>query len=128
YVASFMGYRNLLAVQARGTGGDQVTVTGPGMELTGLARQAIDSGQAVVAIRPEDFTVTVTGDNALQVTALQVVVEVVEYHGREQAVQGRLPGGQEIRLRSVERLAPGDKVTVCVPPDKVLVFAADRAP
>jgi putative spermidine/putrescine transport system ATP-binding protein len=123
YVASFMGYRNLLPVQARGTGGDQVTVTGPGMELTGLARQAIDSGQAVVAIRPEDFTIAGTGDNALQ-----VLVEVVEYHGRERAVQGRLPGGQEIRLRSVERLAPGDKVTVCVPRDKVLVFTADRVP
>jgi hypothetical protein len=50
---------------------------------------------------------------------------VVEYHGREQAVQGRLKGGQVIRLRSTDRLAPGDTVTVQVPAEKLLVFAAD---
>jgi len=119
YVASFMGYRNLLPVKVSGGDGDLVTVTAPGLELTGLAREKV-GGDAVVAVRPEDFVVSGGGDNPLVVN-----VEVVEYHGREQAVQGRLAGGQEIRLRSTERLAPGDTVTVCVPRDKVLVFAAD---
>ncbi|GII20957.1 ABC transporter ATP-binding protein [Planosporangium mesophilum] len=119
YVAGFMGYRNLLPVQTDG-GQGAVRVTAPGLAVTGTAREAVAGGPAVAAIRPEDFVVTDTGDNLISVD-----VEVVEYHGREQAVQGRLKGGQVIRLRSVDRLAPGDAVTVAVPADKLLVFAAD---
>ncbi|MGC9668978.1 ABC transporter ATP-binding protein [Planosporangium sp. 12N6] len=122
YVAGFMGYRNLLPVQVEAGGGegDPVRVTAPGLTATGAARQALSAGPAVAAIRPEDFVVTDTGDNLIPVD-----VEVVEYHGREQAVQGHLKGGQVVRLRSVDRLAPGDAVTVRVPADKLLVFAAD---
>src|SRR4051794_19891404 len=120
YVASFMGYRNLLPVQVTGRDGDLVRVNAPGLDLTGTPREDLGDGDAVIAIRPEDFAVGGTGDNLLEVE-----VEVVEYHGREQAVQGRLKGGQVIRLRSTDRLAPGDAVTVHVPADKLLVFAAD---
>ncbi|HEV7896252.1 MAG TPA: ABC transporter ATP-binding protein [Planosporangium sp.] len=122
YVAGFMGYRNLLPVQVDSAGdGDLLRVSAPGLSVTGTARQALGTGPAVVAIRPEDFVVTNTGDNLVEVD-----VEVVEYHGREQAVQGRLKGGgQVVRLRSTDRLAPGDAVTVRVPADKLLVFAAD---
>ncbi len=122
YVASFMGYRNLLPVEVTGGEGDLLRVIAPGLDLVGLARENVGKGPAVIAIRPEDFVVSRTGDNTME-----VVVEVVEYHGREQAVQGRLRGGQEIRLRSAERLAPEDTVTVSVPRDKVLVFAPDPA-
>jgi putative spermidine/putrescine transport system ATP-binding protein len=50
-------------------------------------------------------------------------VEIVEYHGREQAVQAVLPGGEALHVRTESRLAPGDSVTLHVPPDRVLVFA-----
>jgi putative spermidine/putrescine transport system ATP-binding protein len=120
YVAGFMGYRNLLPVRVAGGDGDRVRVTAPGLDLTGTAREPLGAGPAVAAIRPEDFVVTPTGDNLVE-----VVVEVVEYHGREQAVQGRLKGGQVVRLRATDRLAPNDVVTVGIPADKLLVFAGD---
>jgi putative spermidine/putrescine transport system ATP-binding protein len=115
HVAAFMGYRNLLPVRATPEG-RTVKVTGDGFQLTGTGDA---TGDAVAAIRPEDIAVSDHGDNVLP-----LAVEVVEYHGREQAVQGRLPGGTVLRLRTTERLAPGDHISVCVPPDRVLVFAA----
>jgi putative spermidine/putrescine transport system ATP-binding protein len=117
YVAGFMGYRNMFEVDVSRVDGSAVTVKGPGFELAGVARQPVGTN-AIVAIRPEDFEVG-AGDNALR-----AAVEVVEYHGREQAVQARLPGGQPLRIRATARLAPGDDVEVSVAPDKVLVFPA----
>ena len=122
YVAGFMGYRNLLAMDVTGLRDGTATVSGHGVDLVGTARDVTGPGRATVAIRPEDVLVADSGDNLIE-----VAVEVVEYHGREQAVEARLPNGQPLRLRSHARLAPGDVVTVRVPPDKVLVFAADPA-
>jgi putative spermidine/putrescine transport system ATP-binding protein len=78
--------------------------------------------RAVVAVRPEDFRTGEDGDNHMR-----VVIDVVEYHGRDHAVQGRLPGGQVIRLRTGSRVRPGDTVPVCVSREHVLVFATDTA-
>jgi putative spermidine/putrescine transport system ATP-binding protein len=120
HVAAFMGYRNLLPVQVTSEQGGTVRVAGRGVELTGTNRDGRATKTAIAAIRPEDVVVADTGENQLQLE-----VEVVEYHGREQAVQGRLAGGEVLRLRTTARLAPGDTVTVCVPVERVLVFAAD---
>jgi putative spermidine/putrescine transport system ATP-binding protein len=126
HVAAFMGYRNLLPVRV--TGGQQgsgehtatVRVAGNGFELAGTNKDGrATAGDAIAAIRPEDVTVSDSGENRLD-----LAVEVVEYHGREEAVQGRLPGGEVLRLRTPVRLAPGDRVSVCIPPERVLVFAA----
>ncbi len=124
YVAGFMGYRNLFPVTVTAVHGETATVTGAGIELVGLARGASQGSSAIVAIRPEDFTVVDTAEGA---NAIDADVEVVEYHGREQAVLGRAPGGLPLRIRTVARLAPGDAVTVRVPIEQVLVFAADTA-
>jgi putative spermidine/putrescine transport system ATP-binding protein len=114
FVAGFMGYRNELELPVTSQA-DKTVVLG---DLTGTRRE--DLGDvAVAAIRPEDFTVG-DGPNAMEVT-----VEVVEYQGREQAVQARLDGGAALHLRTGARLAPGDRVTVSVPPERVLVFAAE---
>ncbi len=120
HVAAFMGYRNLLPVQVTGGQGGTVRIAGRGFELTGTNRDGRALGSAIAAIRPEDIVVADDGENPMELS-----VEVVEYHGREEAVQGRLPGGEVLRLRTPARLAPGDKVTVCVPVPRVLVFAAD---
>jgi putative spermidine/putrescine transport system ATP-binding protein len=120
HVAAFMGYRNLLPVQVTSEQGGTVRVAGRGVELTGTNRDGRATKTAIAAIRPEDVVVADTGENQLRLE-----VEVVEYHGREQAVQGRLAGGEVLRLRTTARLAPGDTVTVCVPVERVLVFAAD---
>ncbi|GAA5188005.1 ABC transporter ATP-binding protein [Rugosimonospora acidiphila] len=125
YVAGFMGYRNLLPMSVvRGEGG-YATARGDGIELTGTAAgtEPGRDGEGIVAIRPEDFVVgqPPTGED----NRLDVVIEVVEYHGRELSVQARLPSGQALRLRTPERVARGETVSVWVPRGRVLVFAAD---
>ncbi len=113
FVAGFMGYRNELELPVTSVDGSSVVLG----ELTGTRREELGD-VAVAAIRPEDFTVG-DGPNALPVT-----VEVVEYQGREQAIQARTAGGSALYVRADARLAPGDEVTVSVPPERVLVFAA----
>ncbi|MEV6639964.1 ABC transporter ATP-binding protein [Amycolatopsis sp. NPDC051371] len=115
YVASFMGYRNLLDVTITGTTGSSVTVEGAGARLTG--RGSLTEGPAKVAIRPEDFVV---GDGAAN--ALDVTVEIVEYHGRELSVSARLASGVPVYFRTDKRLAPGDATRIGVPAERVLVF------
>ncbi|MFJ9781790.1 ABC transporter ATP-binding protein [Amycolatopsis sp. NPDC101161] len=115
YVASFMGYRNLLDVTVTGTAGASVTVEGAGVRLTG--RGSLTEGPAEVAIRPEDFIVGDGAENALDVT-----VEIVEYHGRELSVSARLESGVPVYFRTDKRLAPGDTTRIGVPAERVLVF------
>jgi putative spermidine/putrescine transport system ATP-binding protein len=122
YVAGFMGYRNMLALDIEAAAGGTVTVAGQGIRLVGVDRDGVTSGQAIAAIRPEDIVVADAGANRIE-----VVVEVVEYQGRELAVQARPSGGQAVRFRTDKRLAPGDAVTVTVPPERVLVFAGEPA-
>jgi putative spermidine/putrescine transport system ATP-binding protein len=119
YVASFMGYRNMFPVEVTTSDGEGVRVSGAGVELSGVNRDGLREGAAVAAIRPADFEV-ITSSGPNTVTA---EVEIVEYHGREQAVQAVLPGGEALHVRTESRLAPGDTVTLHVPPDRVLVFA-----
>ena len=120
YVASFMGYRNLLPMTVTGRNGDEATVHGFGIELTGMARGRFDTGPATVAVRPEDFVVGVEPANPQN--HIRIAVEVVEYHGREQAIQARLPEGEVLRLRSSNRVSRGDTVSAWVRHDHVLVF------
>jgi putative spermidine/putrescine transport system ATP-binding protein len=119
YVAGFMGYRNMIPVTVDDHKGEHATVhTENGVKLVGVKREEL-TNKAVAAIRPEDFTVvTETGDNTLEAT-----VEIVEYHGREQAVEARLKNGEQLHVRTNSRLAPGDTVTLKVPAERVLVFA-----
>ena len=115
YVASFMGYRNLLDVTVTGATGSSVTVEGAGARLTG--RGSLTEGPAKVAIRPEDFVVGDGAENALDVT-----VEIVEYHGRELSISARLASGVPVYFRTDKRLAPGDTAQIGVPAERVLVF------
>ncbi|MBO0826275.1 MAG: ABC transporter ATP-binding protein [Streptosporangiales bacterium] len=123
YVAGFMGYRNMLAFGVESCAGGEVTLAAGSARLTGVNRDGVRGGTAVAAIRPEDVGV-VEADAANRVP---VTVEVVEYHGREQAVQARLQGGEELHFRTTRRLAPGDQVDVGAPPERVLVFGTDDA-
>ncbi|MCO5999943.1 ABC transporter ATP-binding protein [Actinoallomurus rhizosphaericola] len=118
FVAGFMGYRNELDLPVSQVNEKTVVLDGLGGGLTGVRRDDLGA-RAVAAIRPEDFTVG-DGPNATEVT-----VEVVEYQGREQAIQARTDDGFDLHLRADARLAPGDRVTVSVPPERVLVFAAE---
>ncbi|MFE7133444.1 ABC transporter ATP-binding protein [Streptomyces sp. NPDC057638] len=121
YVASFMGYRNMLDVTVTAADGPMLALTLAGTALTGIDRGGLGPGApGVVALRPEDLDIAAEGTAGLPVT-----VEVVEYHGRELAVRARLATGQGIHFRTGRRLAPGDAVELAADPRRVLVFAPD---
>jgi putative spermidine/putrescine transport system ATP-binding protein len=119
YVAGFMGYRNMIPVTVTARHGELVNVrTDDRIELLGVKREEL-TDRAVAAIRPEDFAVvTEAGENTLE-----AVVEIVEYHGREQAVEARLRDGTQLHVRTSSRLAPGDVIRLKVPAERVLVFS-----
>ncbi|HEV8557203.1 MAG TPA: ABC transporter ATP-binding protein [Actinophytocola sp.] len=122
YVAGFMGYRNMIPVAVHAAHGDSVTVRADGLELVGANRDDLPAGHdAVAAVRPEDFSVA----GADVENTIPATVEIVEYHGREQVVEARLSGGLALHVRTTSRLAPGDEVRLAVPPERVLVFAAE---
>jgi putative spermidine/putrescine transport system ATP-binding protein len=125
HVADFMGYRNLLRLRAEDTTGDEVTVAGDGLSMRGTAMEPVTSGAAVVAaVRPENLRI---GDPDAS-DGVPCTVEVVEYQGREVAIEARTAHGLELHLRSEHRPAPGDKITVTADPADLLVYPAGEDP
>jgi putative spermidine/putrescine transport system ATP-binding protein len=123
YVAGFMGYRNLLPMRVTGSTGALLVASGGGIELSGTGIGDVSgSGAATVAIRPDDIVVGEAPATASAGNRFEVDVEVVEYHGRELAVQARLPEGQALRLRTTARVSRGEKVHVWIPADHVLIY------
>ncbi|MFJ2029178.1 ABC transporter ATP-binding protein [Streptosporangium sp. NPDC087985] len=133
HVADFMGFRNLLQVTAGTASADGLTVEGLGLRLVASPVGRIDPGTPVVAgVRPEDLTVvsgSPSGEPDTQETApvnlVPAIVEVVEYQGRELAVEARTAAGVRLHLRSAERLAPGDSLLLSVRPERLLAFPAE---
>lgn len=121
YVAGFMGYRTMLDATLISTDGEHAQVDLAGTRLTGLDRSgAAAGGRVTVAVRPEDLDVVADGG-----AGLPARVEVVEYHGRELAVEAALSDGRQVHFRTRARLAPDDEVRLAAPAERVLVFAAD---
>jgi putative spermidine/putrescine transport system ATP-binding protein len=124
HVADFMGFRNLLRLRAVERNGDEVVVEGEGLKLRGTAVGDVAAGHEVVAaVRPEQLNLGPSGPNGVHAT-----VEVVEYQGREVAVEVRTADGVLLHVRgsSAARPAPGDEVTVTVDPGALLVFPTDN--
>ena len=121
YVAGFMGYRNLLELDVTKADAEHVVVESSDLRLTGANRGDITSGRAVAAVRPEDFVVGEVDGNAIDVT-----VQIAEYHGRELSVEAVTASGGKVYFRTHERVAPGDRVTLGIPRHRVLVFGPDE--
>lgn len=124
HVADFMGFRNLVPMQVSSTGnGALVSVVGGGAQLQATAVEGVDVGDDVlVGIRPDDLTMIAPDDAPGTTNALRVIVEVVEYQGRDLAIEVVTEQGLRLHVRSGYRAAPGDAVTVVAHPDRVLVF------
>jgi len=120
YVAGFMGYRNMLTFDVASVSSGTAVLAAEDVRLTGQTFGPLETKRAVAAIRPEDIVVDGPPPNRIEVT-----VEVVEYHGREVLVQARMPGGEALYFRTEKRLAPGDKTTVAVAAERVLVYPSD---
>jgi putative spermidine/putrescine transport system ATP-binding protein len=118
HVADFMGYRNLLRLRVEAVDTDGVIVTGSGLRLRGTALGPLRAGDDVVAgVRAEDLRL-----DPASADGVKAIVEVVEYQGREFAVEARTDSALRLHLRTSSRLAPGDAVTVSVDPARLLVF------
>ncbi|RZU53414.1 carbohydrate ABC transporter ATP-binding protein (CUT1 family) [Krasilnikovia cinnamomea] len=125
HVADFMGFRNLLPLRVTGRAGDHVTVEGAGLRLTGTAVGTLaGSTETIAAVRPENLRI----GSPQAPDAVAATVEVVEYQGREVAVEARTDGGTNLHIRagSACRPVPGDRISVAVDPAHLLVFPADR--
>ena len=120
YVAGFMGYRNMLTFDVESVSSGTAVLAAEDVRLTGQTFGPLETKRAVAAIRPEDIVVDGPTPNRVAVT-----VEVVEYHGREILVGARMPGGEALYFRTEKRLAAGDKATVSVPAERVLVYPSD---
>src|SRR5262249_48816132 len=115
-VAEFMGYRNLLASRAQSTGDGRVDVTVDGARLVGTAIEAVGSGDAMVAIRPDDLTPRDNGP----VTA---IVETAEYRGRDFYGTARTASGTELFFRADRKVGAGETLHLGADAARVLVYA-----
>jgi putative spermidine/putrescine transport system ATP-binding protein len=118
HVADFMGYRNLLPLTATRVDDDTVTMPLGGTTVVGTGQGKVTAGAAVVAaVRPEDVRLGEAG-----VTGLPGRVEVVEYQGRELAVEVVLPDGVRLHVRTDRTVRAGEQVTVTMTPGRLLVY------
>ena len=120
HVARFMGYRNLLPMAVRSAQGTTASLEGSGLTLTARLMQPL-TGQALVAIRPEEFDVVATpGENTFAVR-----VTNVEYCGHDNIVDVQTASGLKLIVRTTERLTDGESVLLSIAPDKVLAYPDD---
>jgi putative spermidine/putrescine transport system ATP-binding protein len=125
HVADFMGYRNLWPMTVRGVLDGSVDVAAGEFRLTGLAVSPVTPGDSVVVgVRPEDVLIVPTDTANEEVNAVPAEIEVVEYQGRELAAEARTAHGQRVHLRTEQRVAPGDKVTLGISRERLLVYPA----
>jgi putative spermidine/putrescine transport system ATP-binding protein len=125
YAANFLGYRNLLPVKVTAAKGEHATVaTQAGVEISGTLQDRLSPGDdAVVAIRPEDVSV-LPADRKEQ-GAFSGTVELAEFLGRdsELSVPGEL--GEPLIVRTTGDWKVGSKVSLQLPPERLLVFAKE---
>lgn len=125
HVADFMGYRNLLDVEVVEVSGDEARVEGLGLSLWGSVAQPVSVGDAVrVAIRPSDLIVRRPGGFDRGVNVVEGTVLVVEYQGREFAVEIATETGHSLSAHADYAPQPGERVTVTIDPLRALVYPA----
>jgi putative spermidine/putrescine transport system ATP-binding protein len=130
HVADFMGFRNLLQLQVAEASGGRAVVQGAGLRLTATPMAPVSAGdRVVVGVRPDELVVRAATAAASTGNEIRAMVEVVEYQGRELAVEARTPQGQRLHVRTAERVSVGEPVVLSASPDSLLVFAqGDEAP
>ncbi len=123
HVARFMGYRNVIDFEAtQGPHAGSVWLRREGMSLAGTARQPLPAdGRVLVAIRPDDFAIA----DAQGPNTVSGVVDNVEYCGRESLIDVSVTGAVRLHVRTSSSVAPGDRLHVSVPPERVLVYVGD---
>ena len=120
HVARFMGYRNVVTLDAGKLDGGKVMLEGSGLHLEGTAKAGLSGGRSSVAIRPEDLSVG-AGPNAIEGK-----VENVEYGGHDSLVDVRVGKDTLLHVRTSERVKMGETVRLSVAPQRVLAYPAEN--
>lgn len=122
HVARFMGYRNVLDFALTSAQGEQARMSAGGANFAGVLMESPTGGNVSVAIRPDDFErAEAANDNAFE-----AVVETVEYGGRDSLLRVASPFGA-LYARLPGDYAVGERVPLCVPAERTLVYAGERA-
>jgi putative spermidine/putrescine transport system ATP-binding protein len=123
-VAEFMGFRNRVPGRVASVMGDVAVVEAGSARIAGRVREPVRPGEAAIAaVRPDDLQPAEAGEGAIAAT-----VSSAEFRGREFVGFARAAdGGTELSFRSPERVEPGATVHLGADPERVLVFAGERA-
>jgi putative spermidine/putrescine transport system ATP-binding protein len=125
YAANFLGYRNLVPVQVGEINGDIVRAATNGFRFTGTRRGALAvGGSAVATIRPKD--VQVLASEPGRADTIGASIELAEFVGDGFEVSADAGSGQRFIARTVDRWSAGDRVSLRLPPERLLVFPTDR--
>jgi len=117
-VAEFVGFRSRLAGTVVARNGDSATLSVGASQLTGRLAASLEVGvEAVLAVRPDDVTLT-------QTAGISAVVETTEYRGREYVGVARTPDGSELIFHASQTVEPGSSVTLAIDSSKAIVFPA----
>ncbi|MGA8660498.1 MAG: TOBE domain-containing protein [Chthoniobacterales bacterium] len=121
-----MGYRNILELSLEQVEERRALLAGPGIQLEGVAQERLTSHRAVVAIRPDDILVSTAQTSSNQLNPRNVIVgqaEIVEYCVRDYLVDISTEAGFFLHARTARRIAPGERVRLEVPTERVLAFS-----
>jgi putative spermidine/putrescine transport system ATP-binding protein len=114
-VAEFMGYRNQLRVRAR-RADKLLHVSIGGVSLPATPLDAVEDGEAIAAIRPDDLAVSAAGTIAAS-------VESAQYHGQTFYCSGRTADGTELYFMSDRKVGKGETVHLTADPGRLLVYS-----
>jgi putative spermidine/putrescine transport system ATP-binding protein len=123
HVADFMGYRNIVDLTVDSVTGSLARVSGHGISIMATFAQTAAVGDIVrVAIRPSDLVVLAPGESPQGRGTIEATVNVVEYQGREFAVEVTTTAGQNLFVHAYTALLPGSTVQLSVDPFRALVY------
>jgi iron(III) transport system ATP-binding protein len=126
FVAGFIGLANILVLSNPAL--SEGRLTGrlvDGTALAVLPRRAVPGGETVkLCIRPVDLRIERDAANAAAGNRIAGEVRSVAFTGGLIDYFVALPGGEEIRVQATPPVvaAPGDRVLLHVPPDRVAVL------
>jgi putative spermidine/putrescine transport system ATP-binding protein len=122
FVADFVGYRNMLEGDVQRADGRYLTIRAGQTELAGIAHDNSTSGRVRMRLRPDD--VVLADSEEPGPNRMRLIVEVVEYAGREFMVQASTGDGHRFALLAPQAPELGSEIFVYVPPDRVRLYSS----
>ncbi|MFC3073744.1 ABC transporter ATP-binding protein [Shinella pollutisoli] len=116
-VADFMGFRTRLAGRVVAVNGEEATIETAGARLSGIAREALEPGDAaILSVRPEDLVAVEDGEG------IAATVSSMEYRGRAFFGMAHASDGSELFFRADRHLSRGAAARLQPVEGRALVF------